>query len=524
MTRILVVDDQHVSRVAVGLMLRQAGYHVALAGGGEEGLRQARARGPDVIVLDVNMPDLDGFAVVAQLKRDPETAPIPVILLTAEAPTEELVVRGLELGAYDFLAKGCSRAELLARVGVMSRIKRSHDELAALARITDVLVQATEPRELAQRFAEQVCRSFQAAAALLVLPGTAEQPDVRAGVGVAVDEPRFFLLVDALFENVQPEPGGGATVLPDATALTAPAGPAFASALVACVERVAQRPLLLAVFAEEPAAFNPEADAPLLGLLARHAVLALENALLQVQTWRQAQTLQEQAVRLESAMRERSRFFATMNHELRTPINAILGYSELLRDGIYGPLQPRQHGATERVLASAQQLLSLVNDVLDFSKIDAGKLEIVPEPADLALLLREVAAVVELQATSKGLSFAVQAPPHCRLVTDAARVRQIVLNLVTNAIKFTDRGGVELALHEAPDAVEIRVRDSGPGIAAADQERVFADFEQTEVGAGRGGTGLGLAISRRLAALLGGSLSLHSTPGEGSTFTLRLPR
>ncbi|HET6764059.1 MAG TPA: HAMP domain-containing sensor histidine kinase, partial [Longimicrobiaceae bacterium] len=237
----------------------------------------------------------------------------------------------------------------------------------------------------------------------------------------------------------------------------------------------------------------------------------------------QAATLREQAQALAQAMDERSRFFASMSHELRTPINAILGYTNLLRDGIYGEVRPEQAGALERVVVSGAHLLDIVNDVLDISKIDAGRLEISPAVTDLGMLLREAVSSVQVQAEAKGLEVVVEVPAGLDLVTDAGRVTQILLNLLSNAVKFTDAGCISARLACVDGWAEVRVGDTGPGIPAEDHERVFSEFEQTETAVGRGGTGLGLAISRRLAVLLGGTLGVESGPGPGSTFVLRLP-
>jgi signal transduction histidine kinase len=182
-----------------------------------------------------------------------------------------------------------------------------------------------------------------------------------------------------------------------------------------------------------------------------------------------------------------------------------------------------QGGALDRVSRSAQHLLELINDILDISKIEAGKLEVFPEDTDLGMLVRDTATSVQLQAAEKGLELKIEVPEELRARTDPARVRQIVLNLLSNAVKFTDAGHVRVALRRDGERFEIAVEDTGPGIDLEDQERVFEEFEQSHRTSGVAGTGLGLAISRRLAALLGGELGLRSTPGTGSTFILRLP-
>jgi signal transduction histidine kinase/CheY-like chemotaxis protein len=541
MPRVLVIDDQRIPRVTVGAALQEAGHEVTAEADGRSGIERAREWAPDVIVLDVHMPDMDGFSVVEKLKNDPLTAPIPVIFLTATAPTDELVVRGLDLGAYDFLSKGCSKAELLARVGVMARIKRSNDELTAIARIADTLLRSLDPRDLTTLFVEQTREVFRAHTAVMIVSPDEDMPAIRAAAGLDPSDPLFDALAEQLLAYL--DDGDEAVVVP-LEEIGGPAGTlirrsGLRSAVAVRLEHLERAPSLLAVFVQRPDGFRRESDAPLLHLLARQAVIALDNALLHTRTREQARTLAEQADKLARAMTERSRFFASMSHELRTPINAVIGYSELLREGTYGPLPPQQQQAVTKITRSATHLLELINDVLDISKLEAGKLEFYFEPTDLVRLVRDTLTSVQLQAEEKGLELEVDASPDLReaeVVTDPARVRQVLLNLMANAVKFTDEGRVrvELGLRRVgPDAAQadgqsdyvwIRVSDTGPGIAPEDRERIFEEFEQAESGVTRGGTGLGLAISRKLAQLLGGRLELESSePGVGSNFVVTIP-
>lgn len=519
MARILVVDDQRIPRLAVSSMLEEAGHEVSTAESGGKGLEVARTQLPDVIVLDVHMPEMDGFEVVERLKADPETAPTPVIFLTAEPPTDELIVRGLELGAYDFLSKGCSRGELLARVGVMSRIKRSNDELSAVARIADSLIQTLDPEELSHRFVEQVRDVFRSDAVLLSYSSEHDRPPRLAAHGLDVDPPLWEALESYLQEKLAGDNSVQAELGADDFS-----GPAamFArkydidSILVARVEHQDRPPTLLALVGMGKTHFTRQSDQALLELLTRQATIALDNAFLHEQT-------REQTEELERAMTERSRFFASMSHELRTPINAVLGYNELLSLGAYGETSDQQKTAIERVTRSANHLLELINDILDISKMEAGKMEIHVEPVDLSMLLKETVPTVQIQAEEKGLEVKVEVPGSAVVETDPARVRQIVLNLLSNAVKFTETGTVTATIAPEGEGFSLAVRDTGPGIAPEDQHRVFEEFEQTNHYASTGGTGLGLPISRRLAKLLGGTLTLKSAVGEGSTFTLVLP-
>jgi signal transduction histidine kinase len=536
MPRVLVIDDQRIPRLTVGAALEEANHEVVAEADGASGIERARSWAPDVIVLDVHMPDMDGFTVVERLKRDPETAHIPVIFLTATAPTDELVVRGLDLGAYDFLSKGCSKAELLARVGVMARIKRSNDELTAIARIADTLIRTLDPHDLTSLFVEQARDVFRADAALMVVAPTSTMPVIRAAAGLDPEDPLFDTLAAGLLQELS---GGDEAAVIRLEELTGPAGAlvrraAFQSAVAVRLEHMDRSPSLLAVLSQRPNGFRRESDAPLLQLLARQTTIALDNALLHSRTREQARTLARQAEELENAMTERSRFFASMSHELRTPINAVIGYSQLLSDGTYGEVPTRQQQVIEKVVRSARHLLELINDVLDISKIEAGKIEFYYEPTDLVRLVHDTLTSVQLQADAKSLSLEVEAPDEVTVQTDPARVRQVLLNLLSNAVKFTDEGGVTVHLEPVgasadgggpggAGAVRVRVSDSGPGIAQEDLERIFEEFEQADSAISRGGTGLGLAISRKLAELLGGRLEVESEVGRGSTFTFTLP-
>ncbi|HKG91523.1 MAG TPA: ATP-binding protein [Gemmatimonadaceae bacterium] len=233
---------------------------------------------------------------------------------------------------------------------------------------------------------------------------------------------------------------------------------------------------------------------------------------------------------LRQATSAKERFFAQISHELRTPVNAVLGYTQLLTEGTAGELPPKAMQMLGRVRRSAQHLLELVNDVLDISRLEAGKMTVEPQELDLVTLVRDTLTTVEPLAEAKGLALAVEAPPSLPAYTDARRVRQILLNLLSNAVKFTTEGTVRVELRELrelPDArAELAVADTGVGIAREDQERVFAEFVQVgkpPKSGDTGGTGLGLPISRRLARLLGGDLRVESEEGRGSRFVCTLP-
>jgi signal transduction histidine kinase len=228
----------------------------------------------------------------------------------------------------------------------------------------------------------------------------------------------------------------------------------------------------------------------------------------------------------EFASRHKSEFLANMSHELRTPMNAILGFTELIRDGVYGEVSPKVTAMLERIQANGRHLLGLINDVLDLSKIEAGQLKL--ETADYALrdLVQTVRASTESLAAAKKLGLRIELPdilPAAR--GDERRISQVLLNLVGNAIKFTEAGEVVVSVAVDETSFEIAVTDTGPGIPADEQEKIFEEFHQIDSSSTRrkGGTGLGLAISKRIVELHGGRIWVESEPGRGSSFRFVIP-
>jgi signal transduction histidine kinase len=225
----------------------------------------------------------------------------------------------------------------------------------------------------------------------------------------------------------------------------------------------------------------------------------------------------------------KSAFLATMSHELRTPLNSIIGFTGIVLQELAGPLNPEQAKQLGMVRSSARHLLALINDVLDISKIEAGQLEVRREPVELRAAIEQVLATVGPLAADKGLALEAEFDDDLGAVTaDRRRVEQILLNLLSNAVKFTDRGSVRLVTEcvDGDRAVRVRVVDTGIGIAPDDLGQLFQPFRQLDSGMTRQheGTGLGLAICRRLATLMGGTITASSTLGVGSEFVVEFPR
>lgn len=237
---------------------------------------------------------------------------------------------------------------------------------------------------------------------------------------------------------------------------------------------------------------------------------------------------EESRAEAESANRAKAEFLTTMSHELRTPLNAVSGYADLLVLGVRGPLTPAQHEDVERIRRSAQYLMGLINDVLNFAKLEAGAVSLDLQPIRIGQVLETLDELIRPQVEVKSLRL-VQESRGCDAVVrvDPEKVRQILLNLLANAVKFTQEGGeITLRCEAAPDEVRIEVQDTGRGIPAAELPRIFDPFVQVDreltVGS-QHGVGLGLAISRDLARAMGGELTVRSEVGKGTTFALRLP-
>ena len=277
----------------------------------------------------------------------------------------------------------------------------------------------------------------------------------------------------------------------------------------------------LSLIAAESGRRYGEADLALATELARRAALAVDNARLH------REAVQARAV-AESANRAKADFLAVMSHELRTPLNAIGGYAQLIEMGVRGPVNDEQREDLERIQRSQRHLLGLINDVLNYAKLEAARVEFRAERVPVRPLLDGLEDLVAPQVAAKGLHYdCCDADPDVALLGDEEKVRQILLNLLSNAIKFTPAGGtIRVSADADGDVVRLRVADTGVGIPDDQLERIFEPFVQLARGLSTGheGTGLGLAISRDLARAMGGDLAAESGPGQGSTFTLTLPR
>ena len=392
---IMIVDDSPENLRFLRDLLTQAGYQVRAANDGELALRSVQAKLPALILLDVRMPEMDGFEVCRRLKADETTRAIPIIFVTALNDTKEKIT-GFELGAVDYVTKPLNAQETLIRVA-------NH---------------------------------------------------LRLSTALQCLETKNFQLQESAKE----------------------------------LDKYRQH---------------------------------LENS------------IQELSIAKEAAEKSnvaKSTFIATMSHELRTPLNAILGFSELMSlDKSTTEAQKETLGIINR---SGAHLLSMINDVLDISKIEAGRLEVNIQAFDLIKLLNEIGEMINVRAISKQLSFSLNLAADIQrfIKSDSGKLRQVLINLLGNAIKFTTHGEIILHAHTEPFGsadtlmLVIEIIDSGVGIPADKQEELFKPFVQlVQENSDVKGTGLGLAISKSLVELIGGHISVSSVLGEGSTFKIELP-
>ncbi|HEY0025815.1 MAG TPA: ATP-binding protein [Longimicrobium sp.] len=419
--------------------------------------------------------------------------------LVAGAPAE---VAQLGRDFDDMAAALARRAEELEELGEIARsLASTHDTGEVLRRVTEAVVRLVECQGcgIALLLPDGMLRISDDATGLLRDAAGRELPAETTLVGCAAREGRPLLVRD-----IATDPRATGTVLDVRKVESAICAPLLG--------RSGALGALTAVRARGAEPFS-DADLMLLDRLSRHAAVAVENA-----------QLLEAA---QAAARARSDFIATMSHELRTPLNAVLGHVELLQMGIHGPVTPPQVNSLARIQTASRHLRGLIEEVLSFSRLEAGHAEVRTEPVDLCDLAREVADVIQPLAMQKALEFRLDGcDPHPVVQTDPDKVRQILINLAGNAVKFTDEGEVSIQVRSMDGVVALSVCDTGPGIPHADQERLFRPFEQLESGLARthGGTGLGLYLSGQYARMLGGTIEVKSEPGQGSTFSLVLPR
>ncbi len=536
---ILIVDDRPENLLALEAILEPLGQHVVRASSGEDALRCLLEREFALILLDVQMPNMNGFETARLIKSRERTRFVPIIFLTAISKDAEYVFRGYSVGAVDYMFKPFQPEILRSKVQVFVELYRQQRRLTEQEqRLREVERQDLELRHMRElleseaRFSEIVRSAmdaillFDAEGKISLLNGTAERMfGTTASDALGTSITAFFpeTTAENLLETIcsaaeRGREGTDGAEAPHAFVARRANAESFPiEASVSCLDSPMGRTYTLIARDISERVRQQEA-------LEQQATSLAESAR---ELKELNQELSRRQLELERAMTARSRFYASMSHELRTPINAVLGYSTLLLERIYGPLNEKQAEGIERTQKAARHLLELVNDVLDLSKIEAGKIELRLQPVEFPSLIEDLFVTVRPLADEHGSALTLdhRSDDAVRVISDPRRLRQILLNLLSNAIKF-GRGKPIQVITEPSDegGVTIHVIDQGEGISEPDQERIFQEFVQLGKTQLQDGTGLGLPISRRLAELLHGSLSVESTVGQGSTFRLELPQ
>jgi len=550
---ILMVDDRPENLLALDAILSPLGQNLVRAESGREALKQLLKHDFALILLDVQMPGMDGFETATLIKERDRSKHIPIIFVTAISKEESYVFQGYSAGAVDYIGKPFNAEILLSKVSVFVDLWKRGEQIKQQSE----LLRQTEQRELEleaerrerqaeRRHTEELKKSEAQLASfkstldltldcvLMFEPQTLKFSYVNHGalqqlgfdseemlnmtpldIGAAPDEASFRALLEALqklaqdgritartYEATHKRKNG--ELYPVEVSLQFIALRDKSSRFVAVVRDISERKKIEA------------------GLVQAHDEAELARA--------EAEHARDEAERANLA---KSEFISSVSHELRTPLNAIIGFSKLLLNPRIGPLNEDQKDYMTDVVQGAEHLLQLINDILDIAKIEAGKLVLNAAPFVLSELLEQSLTIVREKALAHNLSLktdfadrVLDLPP---VVADQRKVKQIMYNLLSNAVKFTPDGGtvsVVARLEEDENQrLVISVKDSGIGIPEEDQERVFGAFEQVDSSYARQqqGTGLGLALTRRIVELHGGEIWLQSAPDEGSTFSFSLP-
>jgi signal transduction histidine kinase/DNA-binding response OmpR family regulator len=569
---VLIVDDERHNRELLEIMLKPEGFLLLTAASGEEALAMVARQPPDLILLDVMMPGMDGYQVAGKIKGDVATNSIPVIMLTA-LDDRDAKLLGLSAGAEDFLTKPLDRAELVVRVRNLLRLKAYGDKLRgtldALESANTELDRRTREIASTQAIADAAtARLARLQSITAALSNTVTQDEVADSV---LREAIVALECDAGAVVVAAEEGAKLVLLREAGSLDPlmrsfkhlhpprSLGP-YAEAIDKChpiylesfEEMVTRYPAFQDVSKAKsrgawiflPLGISGQAvgalafgftgprkftlpDRHFADTVSRYCAQALDRVRLRVAAAAALAEAGDARMMAEHANNAKTVFLRAMSHELRTPLNAISGYAEILELGIRGVVNPEQGKDLGRIKRAAAYLLRLINDVLTIARLEGARplnvISIAVNP-----VLAEVEGLCALQAKAKGLTLTVSpSEREVFVAADAERFQQILINLVTNAIKFTAKdGSIGVTCDADADVVRVRVTDTGVGVRLLDLDRVFEPFVQVDrhlTTATQQGVGLGLSISRDLARAMHGDLTLQSTEGVGSTFTLTLP-
>jgi PAS domain S-box-containing protein len=489
---ILIVDDETTKVVVLCGALEAVGYHLTIATNGREALEAIEREVPDLILLDVNMPELNGFEVCRRIKSAPQWSHIPIIMIAALDEPKDYM-RAIECGADDFMTQPFTFAVLRARVRSYLRAKRAAVSLRQSEERYRQLVELSPDAIMVAR-ADIIVFLNEAGRKLL----GATTPEQLLGMSLKdIVHPECWSKVAERIQQVQEH------------ALAAPLLEEKYIRLDGTVVGVEVAAIPIR-FQDEPASL----------LVVRDITERLQNR----------EALRQAKEAAEAANLAKSQFLANMSHELRTPLNAIIGYSEMLKEEAEDLGQKDFLPDLEKIHTAGKHLLALINDILDLSKVEAGKMTLCLESFDVADMINGVTSTIGPLMAKNGTRLEVHLADNLGTMhSDLTKVQQSLLNLLSNACKFTQEGVVSLEVSrktvEAQERLYFEVSDSGIGMTPEQMDKLFHPFVQADPSTTRkfGGTGLGLTITQCLCQMLGGSITVESTLGQGSTFTISLP-
>lgn len=513
--KILLVDDHRENLLALQAILESPLYDLVPVLSGNEALKQLlKDEDFALILLDVCMPDLDGLETAALIKKRPKLREIPIIFLTAINKEDRFVFEGYAIGAVDYLFKPFDPVILRSKVAVFTELYRSREQI----RRQSELLRQIERREHERKLLEQELalreryRNLADAIPQIVwfagADGEMEACNVRWFDYTGLSEGES--LGDRWKRALHPSDLNSTVALWSEAVRT---GRAFdTECRLKGVEGGYRWHLLRGI---------PERNR-------EGGIVAWLGTFTDIEDQkRNEEVLKQKTLEAEEANRIKSEFLSNVSHELRTPLNAIIGYGSLILESAYGDIPEEAKGPLEGIQRNATDLLSLINHLLDLSKIESGEMPLHVETVELKGLLMEIIDDARAMINGRPIEAAFEISDTLQSIeSDAVKIRQILLNLLSNAVKFTERGSITLSASNTGQGVLIAVKDTGVGMKSEDIPKIFERFQQLDGSLTRkaGGTGLGLTIVKNLLALLQGRIEVESAVGVGSTFTLFFPK
>jgi|GEM_PF-2911833 len=502
--KILVVDDNKTNVTILGKILEIKGYEIVKAFTGKEAINLAKEEKPNLILLDIIMPELDGYEVCKELKNDKITRNIPIIFISSLNKLEQKI-KGFEVGGIDYIIKPFEKEEILARVKAHIKIEMLQKELEEQNQQLEGEIKVRETLEKDLRILE---RGISAAHNGIVITDAKKPENPIIYVNHGFEKITGYSRTEVIGKNCSLLQG------------EAKNQPGLKEISQALAENRGCK-VVLKNFRKDGTLFwneltiSPVYDAE--GNLTNY--IGVQNDI--TERLAMEKELAEAKELAETANHAKSSFLANMSHELRTPLNAILGFAQLLNKDTN--LTPKQQENVRIINNAGNHLLNLINDILDLSKIEAGRVSLNETDLDIREMVREIEDMIQIKAKEKGLDFQVILADEITqfIYGDRLKLRQVLINLLSNAVKFTSEGEVilKVKMGEKPNELGFEITDSGIGIAADEIEKVFNPFEQTKSGIAKAeGTGLGLAISAKFVEMMGGKIQVNSQLGVGSTF------